>query len=88
MGSIHQLSKQTKRLNQKNEELYWRLRQKNETDLRNQLVSHQLASNRLSKSLCTESESEAYRTHHHDDSVNCSSNCSQQSDAYEVTTPP
>lgn len=79
MGSIHQMSKQTKRLNQKNEELYWRLRHKNETmsALQNQLVPHQPVS-RLSRSLDSENDTDSYQNH--DQSMNCS----QKSDAYEV----
>ena len=50
VGSIHQMSKQNKRLSQRNEELQWRLRQKNEvvSVLTNQLTPQ---SQRLSKSL-------------------------------------
>jgi hypothetical protein len=50
MGSFHQMSKQNKRLTQRNEELLWRLRQKNEvvSVLTNQLTP---PSQRLSKSL-------------------------------------
>ncbi|KAI4500615.1 hypothetical protein M0802_004207 [Mischocyttarus mexicanus] len=46
--SIHQVSKQNKRLLQRNEELQWRLRQKNEVVT---VLANQLASPRLSRSL-------------------------------------
>lgn len=51
LASIHQLSKQNKRLLQRNEELLWRLRQKNEvvSVLTNQLTPQ--SQQRLSKSL-------------------------------------
>lgn len=64
MGSIHQLSKQNKRLTQRNEELTWRLRQKNEvvSVLTNQLAP---SSQRLSKSFDPE-----IRKDHSD--INCS----------------
>lgn len=45
--SIHQISKQNKRLAQRNEELQWRLRQKNEWV---SVLANQLASPRLSRS--------------------------------------
>ncbi|XP_047345186.1 serine-rich adhesin for platelets isoform X6 [Vespa velutina] len=46
--SMHQVSKQNKRLLQRNEELQWRLRQKNEVVT---VLANQLASPRLSRSL-------------------------------------
>ncbi|XP_031782350.1 general transcriptional corepressor trfA isoform X2 [Nasonia vitripennis] len=68
MGSIHQMSKQNKRLSQRNEELLWRLRQKSEvvSVLTNQLTPQ---SQRLSKSLGPE----------HTDHAANDSNCSQKS---------
>ena len=66
---MQQLSKQNKRLSQRNEELLWILRQKNEvvSVLTNQLTPN---SHRLSKSLGPEHSPEAHSTNN---DQNCSS---------------
>ncbi|XP_023245174.1 uncharacterized protein LOC106641661 isoform X2 [Copidosoma floridanum] len=75
MNSLHQLSKQHKRLSQRNEELTWRLRQKNEvvSVLTNQLTPQ---SQRLSKSLGPD---------HNDHCSTADFNCSQKSEMCSST---